>query len=327
MKLGNIQLPKTAALAPMAGVADRAQREICVEYGACYVVGEMASAKGMCFNSHKTQELLGVTAAERPMAVQLFGDDPAYMAKAAEMALAQKPDAIDINMGCPAPKIAGDGSGSALMRDLPLAGRIVRAVVDVSDVPVTVKIRAGWDADSINAVEAAKIAEENGAATVTVHGRTRVQMYAPPVDLDIIARVKQAVQIPVIGNGDVDSVEAAVRMYEYTGCDLVMVGRAALGAPWLFAQIAAYFTSGERLPAPSAAERMQTMLRQIRLACTYKGEARAMREARKHAAWYLKGWHGAAALRRQAGTLTTFADLERLAEEALRGDGPEDLQV
>lgn len=301
----------------MAGVADRAFREICVELGACYVVGEMASAKGMHYNSNKTAQLLGVADAERPMAVQLFGDEPEFMAKAAVMALAYQPDALDINMGCPAPKIAGGGSGSALLKSLPLAGSIIKAVSQAVEIPVTVKIRTGWDETSLNAVEAAVIAEENGAAAITVHGRTRAQMYAPPVNLDMIAQVKRAVSIPVIGNGDIDSVDAAINMYERTGCDLVMAGRGALGAPWLFAQIAAYYKDGTRLPPPEPDERMDIMLRHIRLACLYKGEHCAMREARKHAAYYLKALPHAAALRRQASQLTHYEDLEQLARAAL----------
>lgn len=318
MKLGKLEIKKTAALAPMAGVADRAFREICAGFGACYVVGEMASSKGMSHNSKKTAELLAVSNIERPMAVQLFGDEPETMANAAKMALIYNPDVIDINMGCPAPKIAGGGSGAALMKNLELAGRIIRAVVNAAGgLPVTVKLRKGWDENNINAVEAAILAEQCGAAAVTVHGRTRSQMYAPPVDLDIIREVKRAVSIPVIGNGDVDSVEKAVEMYEKTGCDLVMVGRGALGRPWLFGQIDAYLERGVIQPEPDLEEKMAVMLRHISLACRYKGEHAAMREARKHVAWYLKGLHGAAALRRKAGLLERYEQLEELAGEVL----------
>jgi nifR3 family TIM-barrel protein len=313
VNIKSISLPRTAALAPMAGVADRAFREVCAGQGACYRVGEMASAKGLVYGSSKTAELLETAPAERPMAIQLFGDEPEIMARAVELAMAYTPEIIDINMGCPAPKIAGSGAGAALMKNLPLAGEILRAAVAVSPVPVTVKIRAGWDADHLSAVEAARIAEEAGAAAITVHGRTRAQMYAPPVDLDIIRRVKEAVAIPVIGNGDVTDVESAVEMYEKTGCDLVMIGRGAVGRPWIFRQIQAFLLRGEKLPDPPLPERMESMLAHIRLACLYKGERIAMREARAHAAWYLKGIHGAAAFRRQASQLVTFDDLERLA--------------
>ena len=318
MNLGTLTLPKTAALAPMAGLGDRAFREICAEMGACYVVGEMASSKGLTYGSAKTAQLLEIGEAERPCALQLFGDEPLTMAKAARVSLGYAPDALDINMGCPAPKISGSGSGSALMKDLPLAGEIIRAVAEAAGrVPVTVKMRKGWDDGSVNAVQAALLARKSGAAAVTVHGRTRVQIYAPPVDLSIIARVKQALDIPVIGNGDVCSVQDAERMYQVTGCDLVMVGRGALGAPWLFRQIDAYFRKGRRLPDPEPEERMAVMLRHIERACGYKGEHRAMREARAHAGHYFKGWPGAAELRRRAGKLETFDDLEALARFAL----------
>ena len=317
MKLGSLQLAATAALAPMAGVADRAFREICVEMGACYVVGEMASAKGMGYGSRKTKQLLELGAAERPAAVQLFGDDPSAMALAAKQAEAFAPDAIDLNMGCPAPKVAGTGSGCALMRDMPLAGSIIAAAASAVALPVTVKFRKGWDDTQVNAVEFAVMAEQNGAAAVTVHGRTRAQMYAPPVDTEIIRAVKQAVRIPVIGNGGIETAEMAAEMYERTGCDLVMVGQGALGSPWIFRQIKALIERGEHLPEPELDEKMQVMLRHIALACKYKGEDVAMREARKHAGWYLRGWRGAAALRRQACTLHSFEDLEKLARLAL----------
>ncbi len=313
-----IALPKTAALAPMAGVTDRAFREICREFHAAYVVSEMASAKGMTYANRRTGELLELSEAERPAGVQLFGSDPQVMAQGAKLAMTHQPDVIDINMGCPAPKVAGNGGGSALMRDPKLAGEIMRAVVQAVPVPVTVKIRKGWDDSHVNAVEIAKIAEDAGISAITVHGRTRAQMYAPGVDLEIIAAVKEAVAIPVIGNGDVDSVESAIHMYEQTGCDLVMVGRGALGSPWLFEDLHLWFTQGRRLPPLTLPQRMEVMLRQIQRAIQYKGEYTAMREARKHAGWYLKGMRGAAALRAQAGTLKTFDDLRRLADRAIQ---------
>ncbi len=318
MKIGNVTINGYAALAPMAGVADQAFREVCREYGAAYLVGEMASAKGLVHGDNKTGSLLTVTETERPMAVQLFGDDPQTMADAARLALAYKPDIIDINMGCPAPKIAGNGGGSALHKSPRLAGEIIRAVADAVDVPVTVKIRKGWDDKLINAVEMAAIAEQNGAQAVCVHGRTRTQMYAPPVDIDIIRAVKQAVSVPVMANGDVTSPQAAKEMYDKTGADFVMVGRGALGAPWLFAQINAFLADGTLLPDPPMSERMNVMLRQFEKMIDYKGEYTAMREARKHAAWYLKGFHGAAALRKLSGALCSLDDARRLADEALR---------
>lgn len=320
IKIGNVEINRTAALAPMAGTADRAFREICKRFGACYVVGEMVSSKGLTFQSKKSAELLVVSDAERPIGVQLFGDDPLTMAQAAELAMSYNPDIIDINMGCPAPKIAGNGGGSALMKTPKLAGEITKAVVNAVDVPVTVKFRKGWNDDSVNAVEFGKIAEQNGAAAITVHGRTREQMYAPPVDIDMIAQVKRAVtSIPVIANGDVVDIQSAVEMYERTGADLIMIGRGALGNPWVFRQIDAYFKDGTVLPPPTLEEKVEVMLEHIRLACEYKTERVAMREARKHAAWYLTGVHGAAGFRRQAGTLCTFDDLRLLAQQVLQG--------
>ena len=317
MLIGNINLPKTAALAPLAGVADRAMRDICREYGACWTVGEMTSSKGLSYGSKKSAELLEIGEAERPTAVQLFGSEPETMAQAALMALEYKPEAIDINFGCPVPKVAGNGGGSALMKDPVLAGKIVRAVAEAVPLPITVKFRAGWDSEHINAVEFAKICEDNGAAALTVHGRTRMQMFAPPVDLDIIRRVKEAVNIPVIGNGDIDSPEAAKRMYDETGCDLVMVGRGAMGNPWLFKRIECYMQTGELIPEPTPYERMTVLKKHIELLCRYKGEYVGMREARKHSSWYIKGMRGAAEFRRECGTISTMEDLERLIDRVL----------
>ncbi len=317
MRIGKIELPKTAALAPLAGVADRAMREISREFGACWTVGEMASSKGLSYGSKKSAELLEINEKERPTAVQLFGSEPETMAEAARMALEYRPDAIDINFGCPVPKVAGNGGGSALMKDPELAGRIVKAVVGAVDIPVTVKFRAGWDSENINAVEFAKICEENGAAALTVHGRTRMQMFAPPVDLEIIRLVKEAVAIPVIGNGDIDSPEAAKRMYDETGCDLVMVGRGAMGNPWIFKRIEHYLTTGELIPGPTAEERMAVLKKHVRLLCEYKGEYVGMREARKHSSWYIKGMRGAAEFRRECGELREPEDLERLIDKVL----------
>lgn len=320
---GGVEITGKAALAPMAGVADRAFRQICVEYGAAYVVGEMVSSKGLNFGDRKSAELLELGEEERPAAVQLFGDDPEQMARAARSAMAVRPDAIDINMGCPAPKIAGNHCGSALMREPELCRQIVQAVSQAVEVPVTVKIRKGYARDQVNAVEVALACEAGGAAAVTVHGRTREQMYAPPVDWEIIRQVKEAVDIPVIGNGDVASAAQAAALYEQTGCDLVMVGRGALGAPWIFAQINAYLQEGRLLPDPPVVKRMAVLLRQVSLAVEYKGERVAMREARKHAAWYMRGLRGAAGLRARAGTLETFDDLQRLCEAVVRENGGE----
>ncbi|MGN0443594.1 MAG: tRNA dihydrouridine synthase DusB [Acutalibacteraceae bacterium] len=314
MKIGNIELDsRKAVLAPMAGVADRAFREVCVGYGAAFVISEMVSSKGIIMTDRKSRELLVLSEKERPAAVQIFGDDPKIMAESAKKCLEFHPQAIDINMGCPAPKISGNGAGSALLKDPELAGRIIKVVSSAVDIPVTVKIRIGWDSEHINAVEMAKIAQENGAKALTVHGRTRTQMYAPPVYKDVIAKVKKAVSIPVIANGDITDGESAAKMIEDTDCDMVMVGRGALGRPWVFSQIEAFLKHEAILPEPPISERMLVMLRHVKLICEYKGERVAMLEARKHAAWYMKGIRGAAKYRREIGSLETYSQLEALA--------------
>ena len=302
----------------MAGVADRAMRELCVSYGASYVIGEMASSKGISMHDRKSASLLSISPQERPAGVQLFGDDPLTMAKAAEMAMDYAPDFLDVNMGCPAPKVAGNGGGSALMKRPQLAAEIVRACVRAVAVPVTVKMRIGWDETSVNAPELAKMCADSGAAAITVHGRTRVQMYAPPVHLDEIRKVKHAVDIPVIGNGDVTDGISAKQMLDETGCDFLMVGRGALGRPWVFSQIEAYLERGETLPEPPLDERMRVMIEHIRTLCAYKGDYIGMREARKHAAWYIRGIRGAASYRNRVGALSSIAELEELAGDILK---------
>ena len=316
MRIKNIIITGFAALSPMAGVADRAMREICREYGAAYTVGELTSSRGITLNDKKSAELLSCSDKERPFASQLFGNDPEIMAAAAIRALEFNPDFIDINMGCPAPKVAGNGGGSALMRDPRLAEKIVRAVVTAVNVPVTVKMRTGFDKDSINAPELAKRCENAGAAVITVHGRTRAQMYAPPVDLNSIAAVKKSVKIPVIGNGDVTDGKSAKYMYEATGCDFVSVGRAAQGNPFVFAEINAYMT-GKPYSPPRLEERFAVMMRQIRLMCEYKDPHIAILESRKHTAWYMHGLEGAAALRRMCGEINKISDIEAICQKAL----------
>ena len=317
MKLGNLEIAEKAALAPLAGVADRAFRELCRGYGAAYTVCEMASAKGISLGDKKSAELLSITPTERPAGSQIFGNSPETMAIAAKKALEYAPDFIDINMGCPAPKVASSGGGALLMKDPILAANIVKAVAEVSTVPVTVKMRSGWDSDHINAVELAKRCEEAGAAAITVHGRTKVQMYAPPVNTDIIRLVKQAVSIPVIGNGDVVDGISAARLMEETGCDMVMVGRGALGRPWVFSQINAYLDHEVILPDPPVVERMRVMLKHIEALCEYKGERVGIREARKHAAWYTKGLHGAANYRARIGLISSIEELQQIALELI----------
>lgn len=318
MYIGNVEIKGYAALAPMAGVADRAFRQLCVDHGAAYTVGEMVSAKGLTFGDRKSKELLVLDDTARPSAVQLFGDDPDTMAQAAKMALAVKPDIIDINFGCPAPKIAGNHCGSALLREPQLCGDIVRAVANAVNVPVTAKIRKGYNKGDDVAVEVALACQAGGAAAVTVHGRTRDQMYAPPVDIDCIRRVKQAVKIPVIGNGDIYTAADAARMYEQTGCDLVMVGRGALGAPWLFTEINALLGEERTLPPPPISRRMALLFKQTSMAAELKGEKVALLEARKHAAWYMRGLKGAASLRAACGTITTLDELAQLCAKVIQ---------
>lgn len=312
MKIGNVEIKGFACLAPMAGVADRAFRELCRDFGASYAVSEMVSAKGVSYKNERSAELMELSEKERPAAVQLFGCEPGTLAVAAQAALRYRPDIIDINMGCPAPKIVNGGNGSALMKKPKLCAELVQAVKKVVDIPVTVKIRKGWDEESVNAAEVAKYCEDAGADAITVHGRTRRQFYAGEADLDIIRRVKEAVNIPVIGNGDVVSGESAARMYEETGCDLVMVGRGALGNPWVFSQINAWLFDMRILPPPSIDEKLTVMRRHILKICAYKGEEHGMQEARKHVGWYLKGFRGAAQFRDAAGTLSSMGDLDRL---------------
>lgn len=313
MKIGNVEINGKAVLAPMAGVADRAFRELCVSYGASYVISEMISSKGVSMGDKKSKELSFLSEKERPAAVQIFGSEPKTMAQSVLTVMDSQPQIIDINMGCPAPKIASNGGGASLMKNPELAEKIIREVVNVSPVPVTVKIRTGWDFESINCVEMAKRAENAGAAAVTVHGRTRSQMYAPPVNTDLIAEVKKSVSIPVIGNGDITDCFSAGKMLEDTNCDLIMIGRGALGRPWVFSQINAYLEYGRIIPEPPVSERMRVMINHIKTICEYKGEYIGLRESRKHASWYTKGLRGAAKYRGELSTLESFDKLEEIA--------------
>jgi len=318
LNIGGVPLKSHAVLAPMAGVSDRAYRELCVRFGAAYCVSEMVSSKALSFNSKKSEELMEISDLERPCGIQIFGDDPKCMADAAKHALENKPDIIDINMGCPAPKISSNGSGSALMKNPRLCGEIVKAVTAVTDIPVTVKIRKGWDDDSVNAVEVAKICESAGAAAITVHGRTRQQYYKPPVDYDIIRAVRESVSVPVIANGDIDSAERAKEVMDITGCDLVMIGRATLGNPWIFSQINAYLENPNvKIHTPDLEERLGVMIEHIGKMVEYKGEHMAMLQARKLVVGYFKGMKGAAALRNEAGKIKTLDDLYELRQKAI----------
>ena len=310
-----LELPRGVLLAPMAGVTDYAFREICARLGACATVTEMVSAKALCYGDKKTASLLrrneGVLCG-----VQIFGCDPDFMARGAQLALELSgADFLDINMGCPMPKIVNNGEGSALMKDPALAGRIVRAVCEAVEVPVTVKTRKGWDKSHVNAVELARAVEENGAAAITVHGRTKTMLYSGAADWDIITEVKRAVSIPVIANGDVVSPEAALRCLRRTGADAVMVGRAAFGDPWLFAQIKAAL-EGQPIPErPPLAARMELALEQIELARADKGEHIACLEARKQLAWYLRGVPFSNYYKQQISKIAVMEDVYR----AIRG--------
>lgn len=319
IKIGNVKIEKTATLAPMASVADRAYRLICREYGASYVTSEMVSAKGLCYSDRKTNELCTVTEKERPMAIQLFGNEPEFMERAVEIVSRYNPDIIDINMGCPVPKVVGIGCGSALMRDVKQAAAVAESVVRALSVPVTVKFRKGWDDSSVNAVEFAKAMEASGAAAITVHGRTREQFYTGEADWKIISEVKKNVKIPVIANGDVTDLKSCLDMYEQTGCDLVMIGRGSYGNPFIFKEISSYY-KGEEYTAPTIEEKMSVMLRHIRLILdiSEKSEELAIHEARKHAAWYMNGYYASAKFRARCYNLTSYSEAEQLAEEFIR---------
>ena len=312
MKIGNIQLENNLSLGPMAGVTDLTFRLICKEKQCGLVYTEMVSAKGICYGDKNTEALLKIEEGEKPVSLQIFGSDPECMARAAEKLNKQEHAILDINMGCPTPKIVKNGDGSALMRDPELAGRIVKAVVGATDRPVTVKIRKGWDETQINAVELAQILEANGAQAIAVHGRTREQFYSGKADWDIIRRVKAAVSIPVIGNGDIFSVEDAMQMMTQTNCDGLMVARGAQGNPWIFERIAHYQKTGILLPEPSIEEKINTALKHMEMIIEEKGEYIGVREMRKHVAWYLKGIRHSAQIRRKINQMNSKEDFREL---------------
>ena len=316
MQIGSVTLAGRLALAPMAGVTDLAFRQICREHGAALTVTEMVSTKALCYQDRKTPRLLALGEDEHPAAAQVFGHEPETMAEGAKIARAVSDcDIIDINMGCPAPKIVNNGDGSALMRDPALAARVIEAVVKAVDVPVTVKFRKGWDEKSVNCVEFARMAEAAGAAAITIHGRTRAQQYSGKADWDAIRAVKQAVSIPVFANGDVAEPADAVRILEYTGADAVMIGRGALGDPWIFERANALIETGVCPPLPPFAERIGTAVRQIELAAAQKGEYIAMLEARRHVNCYLKYERGLKTFKTRICALERLEQLYGIAEE------------
>ncbi len=318
MRIGSVELAGPAVLAPLAGVADRAMRELCLSYGAAMVTTEMVSAKGFILGDRKSRALLQLSDAEHPGAVQLFGDDADTLAEAARRVEAEFPcESIDLNMGCPAPKITGNRGGASLLKDPAFAASLAEAVVKAVDKPVTVKMRTGWDPDHLVCVELARRLEEVGVAALTVHGRTKDQMYAPPVDRASIRAVVEAVSLPVIANGDVRDGPSAKALLEETGAAAVMVGRGAMGRPWVFEQIDAYRKDGTVLPEPPVEERMRVLLDHAGKICEYKGEFIGMREARKHAAWYIKGMRGAAQFRNAIGKLSTMDELNTLTEQVI----------
>ena len=318
MILGKWELPPYAMLAPMAGVSDRALRELAMRFGAVACVGEMVSCKGLVQGSRKSAELMEIGPLEMPCAIQLFGDEPEPMARAAELAQQYSPAWLDINMGCPMPKIANNGDGSALMRDIPLAGRIIRAVADAVSVPVTVKTRLGWDRSCPSAVALARAAEENGAAAITIHGRTKAMLYSGRADWDAIGEVVRAVSIPVIANGDISDPEQLLRCRAHSGASLFMAGRAAFGDPWLFERLRAALRGKTPPELPPLADRVDTALQQFALALEDKGEHIACLEARKHFAWYLRGVPHSGFYKEQISNISAFSDIERLAKEIKR---------
>lgn len=314
LKIGTVELENNVILGPMAGVTDLPFRLLCREQGAGLVCMEMVSAKAVFYGNRNTKELLQVNPGERPVSLQLFGSDPEVLSDIAARLEEGPYDLFDLNMGCPVPKVVKNGEGSALMKDPKLVERILSSMVWALKKPVTVKIRKGFNDESVNAVEIARIAEGCGAAAVAVHGRTREQYYSGKADWEIIRQVKEAVSIPVIGNGDVDSPEAAKRMLAETGCDGVMVARGAKGNPWIFKRITEYLETGRIPPKPSREEVKAMMLRHGEMMVEFKGEAAAMREMRKHVAWYTAGWPHSAALRNDINAVETMEALRELIE-------------
>ncbi len=319
-KIGNIEMKNNIVLAPMAGVCNSAFRKIIKEMGCGLIYAEMVSDKGMIYNSQKTKDMLYFEECERPIAQQIFGSDKSTFASAAKMVEdIMHPDIIDINMGCPVPKVAiKSQAGSALLKDPEKIRDIVSSVVKTVKVPVTVKIRSGWDTNSINAVEVAKICEEAGASAITVHGRTRSQGYSGNVDLDIIKKVKENVNIPVIGNGDITSLESAKKMIEYTGCDAIMIGRGVLGNPWLIKELVTYFDTGEIIEKPSYEEKINMCFHHLEYLLKIKPEKTAVLEMRSFVAWYIKGLPNAQSVKNEVFKAKTSDELKKILNNYLK---------
>ena len=319
MFIGNVELKNNVFMAPMAGVTDKPYRTICMEMGCGLVYSEMVSAKGLFYNSANTEKLMDCESGCGPYAIQLFGSEPEIMAGMAKKIEDMPFDIIDVNMGCPAPKIVKNGDGSALMKNVSLAGEIISAMVQSQKKPVTVKFRKGFDEETINAVEFAKAMEKAGAAAVAVHARTREQYYSGKADWDIIKEVKKAVNIPVIGNGDITSPQTAKAMFDYTDCDAIMIGRASEGNPWIFKRITHYINTGELLPEPTNSEKAETVIQHAKMLIDFKGEYIGVREMRRHLAFYTKGMPQASAMRAEINTVMNMNDIEFLVNKYFLG--------
>ncbi|MER0281250.1 tRNA dihydrouridine synthase DusB [Clostridioides difficile] len=321
MKIGNLELKNKVFLSPMAGVTDLPFRLICKEQGCGLLYTEMINGKALCYDDENTKKMLKIEEEEHPVAVQIFGSEPDFMGRAAEIMNYYSNEILDINMGCPAPKVVKNGDGSALMKNPKLAEKVLKAVVKNSKKPVTLKIRKGWDDNSVNAVEIAKIAEACGISALAIHGRTREQFYTGKADWNIIAEIKKNLNIPVIGNGDVFTIEDSINMLDKTGCDAIMIGRGAQGNPWIFKRINHYMNTGEILPEPTLNEKISTAIKHLKLAVEEHGEYVAVREMRKHIAWYLKGLRNSARLRDEINKIEDYQEvvskLEYYMEDSL----------
>ena len=313
-KIGGVEIDNPFVLAPMAGVTDLPFRKLCKEQGAGLICTEMVSAKAISFHNKNTEALMEIDSSEHPVSLQLFGSEPELMAEVAKSIEDRPFEILDINMGCPVPKVVNNGEGSALLKDPKLIGKIIKAVSGAVQKPVTVKMRIGFEGYPVDPVEIAKIMEDSGAAAIAVHGRTRQQYYSGQADWDTIRKVKEAVRIPVIGNGDVDSPEKAEALLKETGCDGVMIGRAVRGNPWIFRELNHYFQTGEKLQRPSAEEIREMILRHARMQIEKKGEFTGIREMRKHVAWYTAGMRHSAALRRKSNLIADYRELEVLLD-------------